>query len=56
MRLTEADPPVALRQKADLADAEIGTIERKLATMGAKAKDGPWAMRIAHKTSDYDSR
>lgn len=46
VRLTGADPRVALRQKAELTDAEIETIERKLATMGAKAKDGPWAMRI----------
>lgn len=46
VQLAGADPRVVLRQKAELTDAEVKTIERKLVTMGARAKDGPWAMRI----------
>jgi len=46
VRLTGADPRVALRENAVLSDYEVEQLEQKLATMGARSKDGPWAMAI----------
>ena len=46
VRLAGADPRVALRENAGLSDYEVEQLEQKLATMGARSKDGPWAMAI----------
>jgi predicted transcriptional regulator len=46
VRLAGADPRVALRQNATLGDEEAAQLERKLAAMGARSQDGPWAMAI----------
>lgn len=46
VRLAGADPRVALRANATLSDEEVVQLERKLAAMGARSKDGPWAIAI----------
>jgi hypothetical protein len=46
VRLAGADPRVALRENAGLSDDEVERLERKLAAMGARSQDGPWAMAI----------
>ena len=46
VRLAGADPRVALRENATLSDDDVDQLQRKLATMGARSKDGPWAMAI----------
>ena len=43
VRLAGPDPRAALRENAELSDADMERLERKLAAMGARAKDGPWA-------------
>ena len=46
VRLAGADPRVALRETTSWADDEVAMLERKLAAMGARSKDGPWAVAI----------
>ena len=46
VRLAGADPRVALRGNTRLSDDEVEQLERKLTAMGARSKDGPWAMSI----------
>ena len=46
VRLAGADPRVALRVDARLTAADVQALERKVAAMGAKSKDGPWALRV----------
>jgi predicted transcriptional regulator len=46
VRLSGADPRVALRRKGELTDAEVEQLAQKLAAMGVKSNDGPWAMPI----------
>jgi hypothetical protein len=46
IRLAGADPRVALRGEARLTAADVERIERQVAAMGARSKDGPWAMRV----------
>jgi hypothetical protein len=46
IRLAGADPRLALRENAQLTDAEVQGLERQIAAMGARSKDGPWAMRV----------
>jgi hypothetical protein len=46
VRLAGADPRVALRENASLSDDQVARLERKLAAMGARSKDGPWALSI----------
>ena len=46
VRLAGADPRVALRADARLTAADVQALERKIAAMGAKSKDGPWALRV----------
>ena len=46
VRLAGADPRVALRVDARLTAADVRALERKIAAMGTKSKDGPWALRV----------
>lgn len=46
VRIAGPDPRVALRKNARLSEDEIERLERKLKAMGARSKDGPWAMAI----------
>ena len=46
VRLAGADPRVALRGDARLTAADVQALERKIAAMGAKSQDGPWALRV----------
>jgi hypothetical protein len=46
VRLAGADPRVALRGDARLTAADVQALERKVAAMGAKSQDGPWALRV----------
>jgi hypothetical protein len=46
VRLAGADPRIALRQNARLSGGEVEELERRLAAMGARSTDGPWAMAI----------
>ena len=46
VRLAGADPRIALRQNATISDEEVAQLERRLAAMGARSKDGPWAVAI----------
>jgi hypothetical protein len=52
VRLAGPDPRVALRENAELSDADMERLERKLAAMGARAKDGPWAVSILGLIAD----
>ena len=44
--LAGADPRVALRMDARLTAADVQALERKIAAMGARSEDGPWALRV----------
>jgi hypothetical protein len=46
VRLAGADPRIALRADATLSAADADRLERQLAAMGARSKDGPWALPI----------
>jgi hypothetical protein len=46
VRLAGADPRVPLREDASLSDEQVAMLERSLVAMGARSKDGPWAMSI----------
>jgi hypothetical protein len=46
VRLAGPDPRVALRGDARLTAADVQALERKIAAMGARSKDGPWALRV----------
>ena len=46
VRLAGDDPRVALREDARLTAADVQALERKIAAMGARSKDGPWALRV----------
>ena len=46
VRLAGDDPRVALRGDARLTAADVQALSRKIAAMGAKSKDGPWALRV----------
>jgi hypothetical protein len=46
VRLAGEDPRVALRENTRLSDGEVEELARKLAAMGARSTDGPWAVAI----------
>lgn len=46
VRLAGADPRVALREDVRLMDADVLALERQIAAVGARSKDGPWAMPV----------
>ena len=52
VRLAGPDPRVALRQDAELSEAEVEEIRQKIAALGARAKDGPWAFRVLRAIED----
>lgn len=46
VRLAGPDPRVALREAAELTEADVEEIHRKVAALGARSQDGPWAFRV----------
>ena len=46
VRLAGADPRVVLRDDATLNAADVDRLEHQLAAMGARSKDGPWALPV----------
>ena len=41
-RLAGPDPRIALRENADLSDAEIAAVSERLARLDARSQHGPW--------------
>jgi hypothetical protein len=46
LRLSGPDPRVALRERADLDDAEAAEVERRLARLDAAGRRGPWTVDL----------
>jgi hypothetical protein len=45
-RLAGPDPRIALRERADLDDAERSAIDARLARLDAASRHGPWTARV----------
>lgn len=55
LRFAGADPRVSLRQREPRSDDEVQQIAAKLARLGARTTDGPWAVRALHLIDTHPS-
>jgi hypothetical protein len=46
VRLAGPDPRWALREDVRLSDVDVDALARRLASLGARTKDGPWALPV----------